>query len=79
MFSSALQVGDTALHMASQNGHEEVVRLLLQSGVKDVTNKVCSASIITINYSHIAILTLAIYSITISQKWSEYLSGMRLF
>ena len=43
MFSSALQVGDTALHMASLKGHEEVVRLLLQSGVKDVTNKVCSA------------------------------------
>ena len=43
MFSSALQVGDTALLVASQEGHEEVVRLLLQSGVKDVTNKVCSA------------------------------------
>ena len=41
MFCYALQVGDTALHMASLQGHEEVVRLLLQSGVKDVTNKVC--------------------------------------
>ena len=26
--------------MASQNGHEEVVRLLLQSGAQDLPNKV---------------------------------------
>ena len=36
----SLQVGDTALHMASTEGHEEVVRLLLQSGVRDIANKV---------------------------------------
>ena len=39
-FLYSLQVGDTALHMASAEGHEEVVRLLLQSGVRDMANKV---------------------------------------
>ena len=37
---SHVQVGDTALGMASLKGHEEVVRLLLQSGVRDRPNKV---------------------------------------
>ena len=32
---STLQDGVAALHMASQEGHEEIVRLLLQSGAKD--------------------------------------------
>ena len=37
---SSLQDGVTALLMASQNGHEEVVRLLLQSGAKDMPDNV---------------------------------------
>ena len=36
----SLQDGGTALLMASQEGHEEVVRLLLQSGAKDMPNNV---------------------------------------
>ena len=35
-----LQDGVTALLMASQEGHEEVVRLLLQSGAQDFRAKV---------------------------------------
>ena len=35
------QDGTTPLLMASQNGHEEIVRLLLQSGAQDTPNKVC--------------------------------------
>ena len=35
-----LQEGDTALAMASQFGHEDTVRVLLQSGAKDIPNKV---------------------------------------
>ena len=34
------QDGTTPLAMASQNGHEETVRLLLQSGAQDTPNKV---------------------------------------
>ena len=34
------QDGVTPLIMASQNGHEEVVRLLLQSGAQDLPAKV---------------------------------------
>ena len=37
---STVQDGVTGLSMASQNGHEEVVRVLLQSGAKDTPNKV---------------------------------------
>ena len=37
------QVGDTALGMASMNGHQEVVRLLLQSGATDIPNMVRSS------------------------------------
>ena len=37
---SSLQDGGTALLMASQNGHEEVVRQLLQSGAKNTPNNV---------------------------------------
>ena len=45
IFSSLfLQVGDTALGMASLNGHEGVVRLLLESGAKDTPNKVLLSS-----------------------------------
>ena len=33
---SCLQDGVTALGMASQSGHQEVVRLLLQSGARDM-------------------------------------------
>ena len=39
-FNSHVQVGDTALSMASLKGHEDIVRLLLQSGVRDRPNKV---------------------------------------
>ena len=35
------QDGTTPLAMASQNGYEEIVRLLLQSGAQDTPNKVC--------------------------------------
>ena len=38
--NSHVQVGDTALGMASLKGHEDIVRLLLQSGVRDRPNKV---------------------------------------
>ena len=34
------QDGVTPLIVASQNGHEEVVRLLLQSGAQDTTDQV---------------------------------------
>ena len=37
---SSPQDGATALHMASMNGHEEVVRQLLQSGAKNMPNNV---------------------------------------
>ena len=40
MYYSSPQDGGTALHMASQNGHEDVVRLLLQSGAQDLPAKV---------------------------------------
>ena len=40
MSYSALQDGVTALLMASQNGYEEVVRLLLQSGAQDLPDNV---------------------------------------
>ena len=35
-----IQDGVTALLMASQNGHEGVVRLLLESGAQDMPSKV---------------------------------------
>ena len=35
------QDGTTPLAMASQEGHEEIIRLLLQSGAQDTPNKVC--------------------------------------
>ena len=35
------QDGTTPLLMASQNGHEELVRLPLQSGAQETPNKVC--------------------------------------
>ena len=35
------QNGTTPLLVASQEGHEEIVRLLLQSGAQDTPNKVC--------------------------------------
>ena len=35
------QDGTTPLLVASQNGHEEIVILLLQSGAQDTPNKVC--------------------------------------
>ena len=73
MFSSSLQDGVTALLMASQDGHEEVVRLLLQSGAKDVTSKVCNTS-----YYRVACITntsFYIYNIYVCmccmyKKWS---------
>lgn len=40
VFSFFPQDGVTALLMASLNGHVEVVRLLLQSGAKDLPDKV---------------------------------------
>ena len=43
---SSLQDGDTALLMASQDGHEEVVRQLLQSGAKDMPDNVRICNII---------------------------------
>ena len=38
--ASSLQDGVTALLIASENGHEEVVRQLLQSGAKDMPDNV---------------------------------------
>ena len=35
------QNGITPLLMASHTGYEEIVRLLLQSGARDIPNKVC--------------------------------------
>ena len=54
--TSPPQVGDTALGMASQEGHQEVVRLLLQSGAKDIPNKVnprpaCAARVTVLGLS----------------------------
>ena len=37
---STVQDGVTGLFMASQEGHEEVVRVLLQSGAKDTPDNV---------------------------------------
>ena len=39
-FLYPLQDGITALFMASQEGHAEVVRILLQSGAQDMPRKV---------------------------------------
>ena len=44
LFSSPKD-GVTALSFASENGHEEVVRLLLQSGAKDLPDKVTTINI----------------------------------
>ena len=41
----------TALFMASHNGHEEVVRLLLQSGAQDIPDKVYIISIIVYSFT----------------------------
>ena len=35
-----MQEGVTALAVASENGHEKIVRQLLQSGARDLPNKV---------------------------------------
>ena len=42
MSYSPIQDGVTALLMASQEGHEEVVRILLQSGAQDLPDNVRS-------------------------------------
>ena len=39
------QDGGTALLVASDKGHEEVVRLLLQSGAKNIRDKVSGSDI----------------------------------
>ena len=47
----SLQDGVTALLIASEYGHEEVARLLLQSGAQDIPDKVYIMSIIVYSFT----------------------------
>ena len=41
--SLSTQKGNTALFYAGWKGHSEIVKLLLQAGARDITNKACTA------------------------------------
>ena len=79
--TSPPQVGDTALGMASQEGHQEVVRLLLQSGANDIPNKVnprpaCAARVTVLGLSVcLSLLQLASRTFIRPKNNTTYLAG----